>query len=380
MKLNGDATPVSARGNYLDGKNFSGYAPFLARKERTDMSDPASMPPAGSGAQLPDPSAKYSQTPVFMGIINELNQHQDQLQRRQKLITEIEELLTTRHGANNRMISYMFRFGHPRASMDSSDIPSFADILTSVSGAEQINLVLHSPGGDPTIVEKMVDMCRSHLSGEHRRLRIVVPNIAKSAATVLALGADQILMGYCSELGPIDPQVQIAVSGVIQWISALAFVESRDKLMKEITEATKKKKPTAGLLQQLAGLNIPFTEEMENWIGFAKKTAATLLDKYMLRSKFPKSQIRTKKANEIATKLLSKQLFPVHGQFIDGATAKQLDLEVDVLPKDDELWKKLWEYYIRCEVQMNMPIQPATVKIKLFESGKMSLVAQDTAS
>ena len=344
------------------------------------MNEPASKPPEGSGTKSQDLSAKYAQTPVFMGIINELNQHQDQLQKRQKLIAQIEELLTTRHGAKNRLISYMFRFGHRRASMDSSDIPSFADILNSVSGAEQINLVLHSPGGDPTIVEKMVDMCRSHLSGDHRRLRVIVPNIAKSAATVLALGADQILMGYCSELGPIDPQVQIAVSGVIQWVSALAFVESRDKLMKEIAEATKRKKPTAGLLQQLAGLNIPFTEEMENWIGFAKKTAATLLDKYMLRSKFPRSRVRKQKANEIAQKLLSKQLFPVHGQFIDGPTAKQLDLEVDLLEKDDELWIKLWEYYIRCEVQMNMPIQPSNVKIKLFESGKMSLVAQDTAS
>ena len=336
--------------------------------------------PAISSAQAPDPTTKYSQNPVFMGIINELNSHQDQLQKRQNLIRVIEEMLSSRYGAHNRLISYMFRFGHARSSMSSNDIPSFADILTSISGAEQINLVLHSPGGDPTIVEKMVDMCRSHLSGDHRRLRVVVPNIAKSAATVLALGSDEILMGYCSELGPIDPQVQIAVSGVIQWVSALAFVESRDKLMEEIAEATKKKRPMAGLLQQLAGLNIPFTKEMENWIDFSKKTAATLLDKYMLRSKFPKSQARKKKANDTAEKLLSKQLFPVHGQFIDGATAKQLDLEVEVIDKDDELWQKIWEYYIRCEVQMNMPLQPPMVKIKLFESGQLSLVAQDTAS
>jgi hypothetical protein len=344
------------------------------------MSDPAGKPPSDSGTKSPEPEKKYVQTPVFMGIINELNQHQDQLQKRQRLISEIEEILTSRYGTKNRLITYMCRFGHARASMDSSDIPSFADILNSVSGADQINLVLHSPGGDPTVIEKMVDMCRSHLSGDHRRFRVIVPNIAKSAATVLALGADEILMGYCSELGPIDPQVQIAVSGVIQWISALAFVESRDKLMTEITAATKKKQPTAGLLQQLAGLNIPFTEEMENWIGFAKKTAATLLDKYMLRSKVPDSRTRKRKANQIAEKLLSKQLFPVHGQFIDGARAKQLDLEVEVLGKDDPLWEKVWEYYIRCEVQMNMAIQPPMIKIKLFESAQLSLVAQGTAN
>ena len=97
-------------------------------------------------------------------------------------------------------------------------------------------------------------------------------------------------------------------------MSALAFVQARDDLMQQIAESSKKKKPIVGLLQQLAGLNIPFTVEMQNWINFSKKTAGTLLDKYM-RTKFPKAAARKKKTREILTKLLSKQLFPVHGQF-----------------------------------------------------------------
>lgn len=263
--------------------------------------------------------------------------------------------------------------------MLTADIPSLETVLNSISGADQINLLLHSPGGDGTIVEKMVDMCRSHLSGQNRKLRVIVPNIAKSAATVLALGADQILMGYCSELGPIDPQVPIVVSGMTQWISAFAFVEARDKLMEQIAEAIKKKEPTVGLLQQLAGLNIPFTDEMENQIGFAKKTAVTLLDKYMLKPGYSEATERTNKANDIAQKLLSKQLFPVHGHYIDGSTAKQLGLEGEVLDKDDVLWKQIWDYYIRCEVQMNIPLQAGYIKTKLIESGnQVSLVTHDT--
>ncbi len=341
--------------------------------EHADPPQPLTNPPI-------DPNAKVTQSPVYVSILNELNQHQDQLLKRQTLIKKIEVLLTSRYGASNRLISYIFRFGHPRASMASNDIASLADVLKSVSGAEQINIVLHSPGGDGTIVEKMVDMCRSHLSGNNQKLRVIVPNIAKSAATVLALGADSILMGYCSELGPIDPQVLISVSGVTQQVSALAFVQARDDLMQQISESTKKKKPTVGLLQQLAGLNIPFTVEMQNWINFSEKTAETLLEKYMLRSKFPSAATRKRKAREIATKLLSKQLFPVHGQFIDGPTAKQLELTVELLDKSDPLWEQIWEYYIRCEVQTNMQLQHPLVKIKLFESSAMSLVVQDTAN
>lgn len=334
--------------------------------------------PARTGTP-PDPSAKVQQTPIYMAVMNELNINNDQYQKRQHLISEIETALTTRYsGIPNRLISYVLRFGHTRTAMNIADVPHLKTVLDSLSGAGQINLLLHSPGGDGAVVEKMVEMCRAHTSGDNRKLRVIVPNVAKSAATVLALGADEILMGYTSELGPIDPQVAIAVSGVTQWVSAFAFVEARDKLMGQITEAIRKKESTVGLLQQLAGLNIPFTDEMENQIGFAKKTATTLLDKYMLSPKMSDAATRSQKAGEIAEKLLSKQLFPVHGHYIDAITAKTLGLEVELLDKDDALWKLIWDYYIRCEVQMNIPLQPPHIKTKLFESGnKVSLVSQD---
>lgn len=342
----------------------------------------ATAPPGPPPNALPkgDPN-KFQNTPIFMSVINELNVNSDQLQKRQNLIGDIEKALTARYGSANRLIAYVLRFGHSRTLMVTADVPHLETLLNSVTGADQINILLHSPGGDGTIVEKIVEMCRAHLSGQNRKLRVIVPNIAKSAATLLALGADEILMGYVSELGPIDPQVPIAVSGMTQWVSAFAFVEARDKLMAQIAEAVKKKEPTMGLLQQLAGLNIPFTDEMENQIGFAKKTAITLLDKYMLKPKYPQAAKRAKTANAIAEKLLSKQLFPVHGHYIDGNTAKGLGLEVTVLDKDDALWKQIWDYYIRCEVQMNIPIQPGVVKTKLFESGSQgcSLVTQDSA-
>ena len=93
------------------------------------------------------------------------------------------------------------RFGHARTSMHISDIPNIEAVLNSITGAEQINLLIHSTGGDGTITEKIVDICRAHLTGANRKLRVIVPNIAKSAATILALGTDEIIMGYTSELG-----------------------------------------------------------------------------------------------------------------------------------------------------------------------------------
>jgi ClpP class serine protease len=322
--------------------------------------------------------AKIQQTPIFMAVLNELNVNVDQFNRRQRLIADIETALSKKYGCKNRLISYVLRFGHIRTSMSTQDIPSIETALTSISGAEQINLLIHSPGGDGTIAEKLIEMCRTRLVGNNQKLRVIVPNLAKSAATILALGADEILMGHLSELGPIDPQITIVVSQMTQWVSAFAFVEARDKLVTAIETAIKKRQSAVALLQQLAGLNIPFTDEMENQIEFSKKTAITLLNKYMLKMRVKDNRKRAIMAADIADKLLSKQLFPVHGHYIGGATAKQLGLEVDLLDKDDELWQLIWDYYIRCEVQMNIPLQPPMIKTKLFESGnQISLITQD---
>lgn len=337
--------------------------------------------PSQTPPQVPDPSLKYSESPKYTALLNETNVNLEQLRRRQKLLEELDTALSDKYRAKNRTMVYLMRFGHVRTQMSSSDIPPFEAALKSITGADQINLILQSPGGDATIVEKMIEMCRAHLSGKKSKFRIIIPNVAKSAATVMALGADSILMGYCSELGPIDPQVQIVVSGTVQWVSALSFVESRDRLMEQIAAAAAAGEPLNGLLQQLAGLNIPFTTEMENHISFAKKTAVTLLDRFMLKARLPKAEQRRQKAEEIAEKLLSKQLFPVHGHTIGGATAKsQLDLEVELLERTDELWELIWEYYMRCELQMNLPLNPPLVKTKCFESSFESLVTQDTAN
>jgi Serine dehydrogenase proteinase len=337
-------------------------------------------PPNNPPGTPPSPEAKFRSAPIFQATLNELNVNADQFSRRQKLIAEIESVLSARFNALNRLVSYVLRFGHSRTLMTTTDVPHLEAALDSITGAEQINVLLHSPGGDGSVIEKMVNMCRRHMTGQNTKFRIIVPNVAKSAATVLALGADQILMGYCSELGPIDPQVPIVVSGITQWVSAWAFVEARNNLMEQINTASGANEPVIGLLQQLGGLNIPFIMEMENQIGFARKTAITLLDKYMLKTKHPDPPTRATECTAIADKLLSKELFPSHGQYIDAATAKGLGLEVEVLDKEDNLWKLIWDYYIRCEVQMNIPLAAGLIKTKLFESGKgVSLVTQDVA-
>ncbi len=62
--------------------------------------------------------------------------------------------------------------------------------------------------------------------------RVIVPHMAKSAATMICFGASRIHMGKTGELGPVDPQVpQHGDRGGLIWISADELLRSYDMLM-----------------------------------------------------------------------------------------------------------------------------------------------------
>lgn len=67
-----------------------------------------------------------------------------------------------------------------------------------------ILLILHSGGGRIEPAYLISKTCK-RLS--KNKFIVSVPRKAKSAATLLSLGADEIHMGLMSELGPIDPQI-----------------------------------------------------------------------------------------------------------------------------------------------------------------------------
>lgn len=81
------------------------------------MADPAS-PPSNNPPNDAEHVTQKAKTPIFVAVLNECNANVDQVQRRQKLITEIEEGLTKRYGTPNRLMSYVLRFGHARTMMN----------------------------------------------------------------------------------------------------------------------------------------------------------------------------------------------------------------------------------------------------------------------
>jgi hypothetical protein len=290
----------------------------------------------------------YSKIPekqqVLSTVLGEHDLVSAQRLKRRELLESLEEKGKTDKGKT----AYISFFCSDHSSIDASDIPAMGDILLSVGDVHQLNLIIGGPGGDGTTAEKIIEICRAYCS----EFRVIVPNRAKSAATIIALGADEIVMGYCSELGPIDAQVPIIVGGIPRYISAQSFIDSRASLLKNYAEASKKKQDTRPILQQIAVLDAPFIDHCEKLMDFSRAVAKKYLSRYMFTG-IAKQADKEKAIENVLTKLSSVGIFKVHGRMIDGNEAKtDLKLNVKLLAKDDPLWVDIWHYYIRADVAL----------------------------
>lgn len=114
-----------------------------------------------------------------------------------ELIKKIEEK------RNSKVITYLTsdRKGPINARIAMDIIPVISNQLRKIGKTGNIDLFLYSTGGDTMVPWRLVSIIREYCD----KFSILIPYKAHSAATMIALGADEILMSDLSELSPIDP-------------------------------------------------------------------------------------------------------------------------------------------------------------------------------
>ncbi len=276
-----------------------------------------------------------------------LNMLHKQEERRNKILTDIRKLDAKKSGKKTGVLAFCCSATRG-ASIDADDIPPITDALLTIGEVERLNLIISGPGGDGITAEKIVEICRAYCE----EFRVFIPNRAKSAATIVALGADEIVMGFCSEIGPIDAQVPILLNGLPHYISAQSFIDARRELEKRFKEAVAQKEDPRAILQQIAGLDVPFIDHCEKLMDFGRDVAEKFLREYMFSSVNPKRE-QTRRIKTVLKALSSVSDFKVHGRRINGHQAKNgLGLNVELLGRSDELWKLLWQYYVRADAAL----------------------------
>ena len=272
-----------------------------------------------------------------------------QLLRRDELFAKLEDSEPPR-----RLICYLSTWG----GIDQSDAAPIGSMLDAVGECERLDLMINSPGGFGETAEKLIEMCRAHCTDE---FRVVVPNWAKSAATMIALGADAIVMGYLSELGPIDPQYEISIGNVSQVVSGQSFIQAYETAQAKAREAVANGESPVGYLQSLnaSTMEPAFIDHCRRGIEFSRDIAQKYLPKYQFPAKLTAAgETRTpatlrKWAKKAAENLLSANTRFSHGRLIGGEEARdEVGLHVLLLDREDPIWQAYWELYVRAEVYM----------------------------
>jgi hypothetical protein len=135
-----------------------------------------------------------------------------------------------------KTVVYMLGAGDPTANRP--DIPMTkrtAEQLVNALGDhrfDDLDLIVQSSGGDIHAAYLIMSTLRERMNKGRGKLIACVPSRAQSAATLLCLGADKILLGELGALGPLDAQIRMGVTdaGTPNYISALHLLKALSRL------------------------------------------------------------------------------------------------------------------------------------------------------
>jgi Periplasmic serine proteases (ClpP class) len=90
-------------------------------------------------------------------------------------------------------------------------LDTFLNHLDEMGKVERISLILYTCGGETLAAWNIINLIKEFCN----ELEIIVPNKCRSAGTLMALGANRIIMTKQATLGPIDPSINSLLNPVI---------------------------------------------------------------------------------------------------------------------------------------------------------------------
>ena len=242
------------------------------------------------------------------------------------------------------VVSLFTSFRHP-VVLDDSDADMLEDALRASPPKSGLLLVLNSPGGMALAAERLIRVARKYASG---KFEVAVPKRAKSAATMVCLGADTVWMGPTSELGPINPQqLFVGPDGRSSMVAVQNVIDSYEELMAQAVACTGKVDP---LLMQLARFDAREIKELRSAVDLAGDIAVKALQGSMMAGKTEKAiRARLKSLTDVAH---SKS----HGRPIYFEEARKIGLKVRRMAKDSTKWRIVQGLYTKLSWQVSTKV------------------------
>jgi hypothetical protein len=290
--------------------------------------------------------------PAYMSLIDDATL-QDPTKAQAKRIDLIRQIEAV---TKRRLLVYIAKGD---ASLTPDDKTGFSDLIEGVD-VDEVDILINSPGGFAEVTEAIVGMLRA----KYKSVRFTVPNSAKSAATLLALSGDTILMDSRSELGPIDPQVSYMTRHGRKQEAAEAITEgfnsAKKSLMSEGPTATPAYLP---LLEQYT---IGLLQACHNAKKLSETLATEWLTKYMFAGKAGATEPKA-----IADYFGSHKETLSHGRAIMKEKCQALGMDILDLdkPENTKLRDMIWKLWCHYELHLERAI--AVTKVYENSSGCM---------
>lgn len=225
------------------------------------------------------------------------------------------------------------------ASMASDAIPYLIDQIHKVpKGAKSLDFLIVSYGGDPMVAWRIMSLLR----GIVEEVSVLVPQSAYSAATLLALGANEIIMHPYGHLGPVDMQIQTLGEKGMRHFSTediSAFIEFVKEQL-SITDQEHLRKLFESTCREVGTLGVGFTAR-------GAKLAIALGEK-LLQMHRPNEEAAVSKT---IVEKLSRQ-FHYHGYPVSRKEALEIGLQVNE-KRDPVLENLIWETWLDLESELH---------------------------
>ena len=225
----------------------------------------------------------------------------------------------------------VLRPGLQELMIEGKVVESFLQAKASIPVESRVALLIDSPGGQARAAYRIADLFRRRCGG----FTAVVPRYAKSAATLVCLGADNIILGSDAELGPLDVQIFDADYEGIR--SGLDEVQSLDRLHSSALQAVdqcvlawtvRSGKKLDTLLPLacsfVASMMRPLFEKIDTVNYTQRSRLLREAEEYAIRLLQP--QYRQDEAEEIARALVEQ--YPDHSFVIDEREACEIGLRI----------------------------------------------------
>ena len=246
--------------------------------------------------------------------------------------------LATHTGRN--LIIYVVDFLDPgrikaqgALSIDHSDKLGFLEVIRRLDGPA-VDVLMESPGGSAEATEAIVRLLRQKFDD----IRFIIPNVAKSAATMMAMSGNVLVLDDSSELGPIDPQFVFHREAGSFVSPAHAILDQFDWATKEITDHPENLSVWIPILNQYGP---SLLVECHAALELSKRLVREWLETYM----FSGEPDAKKKAKRIAKYLADYEEHLSHGRPITMSDLEPLGVKIIDLNQDPTLTELVWNVY-----------------------------------